>query len=190
MWFRSNEPTIEDQYDNINLSIRMLKKQSDKSFKQQKQYEKKSREAISNGDMERAQVFAEQSIRHKGLSLRYLNMSLRMEVVAAMAQSAITTGHITSGVTDILNAVTSISNPYLVSTQISQFEKVFDDLSISANVVDNTMDATAGLVTSTEASDLLNKLKEEEAMSLNNTLPSSSVSLSKNKLYTSERKML
>lgn len=168
----------------------MLKKQSDKSFKQQKQYEKKAREAISTGDQERAQVFAEQSIRHKGLSLRYLNLALRMEVVAAMAQSAITTGHITSGVTEILNTVTNISNPYLVSNQISQFEKVFDDLSISANVVDNTMDATAGLVTSADASDLLNKLKEEEAMTLNNALPSSSVSLAKSTSYVSEGKML
>jgi hypothetical protein len=160
MW--KSGPTLEDQICEIKFSIRIIKKLSEKSRKQEKIYIKKTRDSIDKNDMERAELFAQQSIRHKHMALRYLNTALRMEIVESMAQSAINTGHITKGVSNVINTVTKITNPEKMIGSINRFEEIFDDLSISVNMVDTALGNTAGIENS-EASSLLTQLKEEQS---------------------------
>jgi len=163
---------LEEQHSNIMLSIRMMKKQSDKGHKQQKQYVDRARQALAKGEHERAQMYVNQSIQHKHQSLRYLNMSLRMEVVASMAQSAINTGQMTAGLTNVIGLVNDISKPELIMSSLTTFERVFDDLSITIDTVGNTLDTTAGLVRNvSEADTLLDSLKEEQAINKFGVLP-------------------
>ena len=170
MWFE-NPPTLDEQYMNIALATRSLKKQSDKAQKLQHQYLKRAREAVGKSDLERAELFAQQSVRHKHNSLRYLNLSLRMEIVATMAQSAITSGHITDSVSNIINTVNRMSSPANLMSSISNFETLFDDLSITVDAIGHTLDGTAG-VTCPEASELLGRLREEKALETLSSLPS------------------
>lgn len=164
---------LEEQHSNIMLAIRMMKKQSDKGHKQQKQYVEKARQALNKGEHEIAKMYANQSIQHKHQSLRYLNMSLRMEVVASMAQSAINTGEMTESISKVIGLVNNISRPEIIMSSINTFERVFDDLSITIESVGNTLDATAGLTKHTsEADTLLESLKEEQAINKFGTLPS------------------
>lgn len=166
---------LQEQHSNILLAIRMMKKQSDKGHKQQKQYVEKARQALAKGEHERARMYANQSIQHKHQSLRYLNMSLRMEVVASMAQSAINTGEMTEGITNVVALVSRISQPEIIMSSINTFERVFDDLSITISAVGDTLDSTAGLSThSSEADTLLDSLKEEQAINKFGALPSTS----------------
>lgn len=168
MWFTNTPEPLEKQYEKIIMSKRMLHKLSEKSHKTQKQYEKRTREAVAIGDMERANLYASQTIRHKHLSLRYLKLSHQMEIVEEMACSAIATGKVTNGVRGILREVSEVANPMSMANSINAFEKIFDNLSIASSTVDNSLDSTATLMNhdkNTEAETFLTMLREENAMS-------------------------
>jgi hypothetical protein len=169
MFFFSHE-TLEDKYLNIQMSIRLLKKQSDKSAKEQRLYLKKARQSIEDNELERAEIYAQQSIKHKHLSLRYLQLSLRMDIVSAMCNSALITGQITQGVSDIIGSVNAIAKPENIIHSIDVFERTFDNLSITVDCVGNTLNNTAGLDNS-EATELFSKLKEESALTYSVGLP-------------------
>ena len=176
MWFGSDSTgKLEDQYQNIAFMMRILRKQSEKSQKEERAYAKKAKRAIEESDMRRAELYATQAIRHRDLSIKYLQTSMRMELVASMAQSAIATGQITDGIADIIRTTTSISDPMGVVSKIDSFERAFDSMSISSMAVDTTMDRTAGLLTpvqSSEVSSLLDTLNDEHALETLGTLPS------------------
>lgn len=171
----SKEPSLDDKILNIKMMTRMLRKQSEKSRKKQKTYYDLAKKETFNGDMERAGIYAQQSIKHKSLSLRYLKLSMRMEVVEAMAQSALDTGMITAGVAGVINTTVKLSDPSRVISHISHFEKMFDEMSIAEGTVDMTMDQTGGLMAPGENADvrnMLNMFTEEAAMNRDVGLPS------------------
>jgi hypothetical protein len=179
MWFgwgaeAGGASRLEQQYEDLVLMIRILKKQSDKSFKQQKTYRRKAKDAVEIGDLDRASIYAQQSISHKGLSLKYLNLSLRMELVSSMAQSALATGKVTESITNILSTVTSIADPVLVARSVEKFERTFDALSITDNLLTNGLDQTTGLLVpgqTREVSELLETLRSESALHVLRQLP-------------------
>lgn len=173
--FGPKKPPLEDQLLQIKMMTRMLKKQSEKSRKKQKTYYDMAKKETFKGDLERAAIYAQQSIKHKTLSMRYLKLTMRMEVVEAMAQSALDTGMITAGVSGIITSVTQVSDPTRVITGISHFEKMFDEMSIAEGTVEMTMDQTGGLMASgenSEVSNMLNMFTEEAAMCRDTEMPS------------------
>ena len=170
MWFYKKSKKLDEQLSEIKFAIRILNKQSEKAFKQQKSYVNKTKTSIINNDIERSELFAQQAIRHKHLSLRYLSMSLRMEIVESMVQSAITSGSITDGVSKVINTVCNLIDPQNMVNCIDKFEEVFDDLSISVDAVSNSLTKTVGMEYS-ESTNLLNKLKEEYGVLQYDNLP-------------------
>lgn len=173
--FGPKTPPLEDQLLHIKMMTRMLKKQSDKSRKKQKTYYDMAKNETFRGDLERAAIYAHQSIKHKTMSMRYLKLTMRMEVVEAMAQSALDTGMITAGVSGIINTVTQVSDPTRVISGISHFEKMFDEMSIAEGTVEMTMDQTGGLMApreNSEVSNMLNMFTEEAAMCRDTDMPS------------------
>jgi hypothetical protein len=173
----ARKPRLEEQLTSINLMIRILKRQSEKSKKQQKNYYEKARRATWAGDMKRAEIYAQQCIKHETMSLRYLRLSMRMEIVEAMAKSALDTGMITQGVAGVINTVTKTADPTAVISGITHFERMFDEMSIAEGTVGMTMDSTGGLMSpgeSREAREMLAMFTEEAAMGQSGGLPSAS----------------
>lgn len=165
---------MDEQLLKITMMIRMLKRQSEKIRKQQKRYSEMAKKSISASDFERAKVYAFQSIKHKSMSLRYLNLSMRMEIVEAMAKSALDSGMVTEGVESIIKSVTKVADPTFIINGISRFEKLFDDLSISSGTMDSTLDGTGGLMSSAEnleVENMLEQLAQEAATLKDEALP-------------------
>jgi len=166
---------LEEQYQTIMMMIRTLEQQSRKSQKQEQGCRAKARAAVAAGENERAVIFADQSIKHKTLSLRYLSMACRMELVASMAKSAVATGQMTDGVTAVLRQVSAVSSPLEVIGGIAHFESMFDKLSVVSGTVDRTLGETAGSLNAHEkvqAGELLALLQEESAVNTLEWLPS------------------
>lgn len=176
--FGPKPPTLEDQLLSIKMMTRMMKKQADKYRKKQKTYYDMAKSETYKGDLERAAIYAQQSIKHKTMSLRYLKLTLRMEVVEAMAQSAMDTGMITAGVAGIIGTTAKLSDPSKVISHISHFEKMFDEMSIAEGTVEMTMDQTGGLMApgeNTEVNNMLTMFAEEAAMTRDVQMPSTDV---------------
>ena len=181
--FGPKTPSIEDQLLSIKIMTRMMKKQSDKSRKKQKTYYDMAKSETFKGDLERASIYAQQSIKHKTMSLRYLKLTMRMEVVEAMAQSAMDTGMITTGVAGIISTTAKLSDPSKVVSHITHFEQMFDNMSIAEGAVETTMDQTGGLMApgeNREVGNLLAMFAEEAAMSRDVQLPSTDALDSRN----------
>lgn len=180
---------MEDQLLSIKMMTRMMKKQSDKFRKKQKTYYDMAKAETFKGDLERSAIYAQQSIKHKTMSLRYLKLTMRMEVVEAMAQSAMDTGMITAGVAGIISTTAKLSDPTKVVSHITHFERMFDKMSIAEGAVATTMDQTGGLMApgeNTEVANMLSMFSEEAAMSRDVQMPSPGAIGSKNTSSTSK----
>jgi len=173
MFQKKSKDEYNEQLMEIRIMIRRLKKNSQKSRNKQKMYYNQTREATFNGEVERAVIPAQQSIQHKHLSLRYLKLAMRMDFVEAMASSAVHTGMATEGVALLLRNV--CAEPQAVITKLASFEKMFDDLSIGQDSIQNTFDQTVGLTDceqNQEITDMMNVFNEELAMEQDVMLPS------------------
>lgn len=174
MFFSKNNLDLDEQMLSLNIMKRVLLKQSNKARKQQKLYYAKARESVSSNDMDRASIYASQSVKHKTLSLRYLNLSMRVEIVQAMAKSAIDSGMITDGVANVISTVTTLASPKFIVNNVDRFEQMFDDLSIASGTLEGALDVVGGVGTHVEDRDvkgMLDLLANEVASNKEGAMP-------------------
>lgn len=171
---------LNEQMFAIRTMIRNLERASKKAKQKQNTYHKKVRKAVAEGNLEESTIFAQQSIKLKHMSLRYLTLACRMEIVEQMVLSALETGKITDSLTNVINQTTDIVDPSSIIKNIENYENLFDDLSISTGVVNRTIDDTLApsVKETNEIIDVLNLAKQENASDISEKLDMSLPTLS------------
>ncbi|VDP11006.1 unnamed protein product [Soboliphyme baturini] len=136
--------------------------------------------AIQKGDLESAQIHAENAIRKKNEALNYMRMSSRIDAVSARVQTAITTKKVTqsmAGVVKTMDAAMRSMNLERVSQLMDNFETEFQNLDIQSATMENAMSATSTLNTPQEQVDkLMQQVADEAGLELNMELPTGQVS--------------
>lgn len=139
---KSPQTLMQEQLIKIKFVINTLTKNSNRSKSKEKQFVKKAKKAIDIGDENTARVYARQSIQHKQMALKLLNLACRMEMLESNIQLQVQTSNITTDMMKTINDLSTFCNPNMTMQNINMFESMFDDITIATNVVGNTLDTS------------------------------------------------
>ncbi|VDK65690.1 unnamed protein product [Onchocerca ochengi] len=140
--------SLDNHLFNLKFASKELQRNSKKCEKEEKAEKTKLTNAIKKGNMEVAQVHAENAIRKKNEALNYLRMSARIDAVAARVQTAATQKRVTQSMSGVVKAMESAlrsMNLEKVQNLMDRFEKDFENLDVQSATMEGSMTATTTL---------------------------------------------
>ncbi|KRY49372.1 Charged multivesicular body protein 1b, partial [Trichinella britovi] len=171
---------IENHLFNLKFASKELLRNAKKCDKEEKQEKTKLRNAIQKGNLECAQIHAENAIRKKNEGLNYMRMSSRIDAVAARVQTALTTKKVSksmAGVVKAMDAAMRSMNLEKTSQLMDKFETEFVNLDVQSATMENAMSATSTLnAPQNEVDKLMQQVADEAGLELNMQLPSGQMS--------------
>lgn len=169
----SSTKKIEDQLFNLKMMIKVLKSNSNKNKNKYKSSIKQIKKLVNEGDNESAEMLAAHAVEQRKLQLRYMKMSLKLDLISSKIQSALETKHSTTDITKLVKTCSMMNNPTEIVNQIDEFEQLFDDINISSAVVDDALDQSTAMDSGSknEVTTLLDKVKDSIAVEQSSNLP-------------------
>ncbi|KHJ47875.1 SNF7 family protein [Trichuris suis] len=171
---------METNLFNLKFASKELMRNAKKCEKDEKAERAKLKLAIQRGNMDCAQIHAENAIRKRSEALNYMRMSSRIDAVAARVQTAHTTKKVTKSVAGVVKAMDSAMrsmNLEKISQLMDKFESEFANLDVQSATMENAMSATTTLNTpQVEVDRLMQQVAEEAGLELNMRLPSGQTS--------------
>jgi charged multivesicular body protein 1 len=161
----------DKMFDNI-FEFKMMSKQFGKEAKKSEANHKKLlnkvKDCIAKGNYEQAKVAASDAIRSKNEAKRYTVLSSKIETISQRLQSAYNTQRLTENMkslTDKMVHAAGIMDMVQINETMANFEKMFDDVDVNANMMDQVMDnVNAGTVNDVEVNNLINQVAEANGM--------------------------
>lgn len=154
----------------LKLTAKTLKKQSEKSAKQQKQETAAVSKAIKAGNNDIARIHAEIAIRKQQEHINLLRLSARIDAVASRVQTAVTMRTVTRNMGQVVKGMDramSSMNLEQISMVMDKFETQFEDLDVQAGYMEGAMNGTTATGMPTEEVDaLMSKVADEAGLEL------------------------
>ncbi|VDK17421.1 unnamed protein product [Anisakis simplex] len=152
-----------------------MERNAKKCEKEEKAQKNKVTDAIKKGNMEMAQVHAENAIRKKNEGLNYMRMSARIDAVAARVQSAATQKRVTQSMSGVVKAMESAMrsmNLEKVQNLMDRFEKDFENLDVQSATMEGSMNATTTLnAPQAQVNALIQEAADKAGLELNMEMP-------------------
>ncbi|KAL1232781.1 Charged multivesicular body protein 1b [Trichinella spiralis] len=153
---------MSDHLFNLKFASKELLRNAKKCDKEEKQEKTKLRNAIQKGNLECAQIHAENAI------------------LAARVQTALTTKKVSksmAGVVKAMDAAMRSMNLEKTSQLMDKFETEFVNLDVQSATMENAMSATSTLnAPQNEVDKLMQQVADEAGLELNMQLPSGQMS--------------
>ena len=147
-----------------------MAKESTKAESQSKALVKKVKDCIAKGDYEKAKVAASDAIRQKNMVKRYRVLSSKIDTVAQRLQTAYQNQKLTEQMQSLTNQLLGAGNAIDIvkmTETMSNFEKLFDDLDVNSNMMDQVFDnVNAGTVNEQEVNQLIGQIAQQNGMKL------------------------
>ncbi|VDD91216.1 unnamed protein product [Enterobius vermicularis] len=167
--------SLDKHLFNLKFAAKELQRNAKKCDKQEKEEKAKLTAAIKKGNMEVAQVHAENAIRKKNESLNYMRMSARIDAVAARVQTAATQKRVTQSMSGVVSAMESAMrsmNLEKVQNLMDRFEKDFENLDVQSATMEGSMNATTTLnAPQAQVNALIQEAADKAGLDLNMELP-------------------
>ncbi|XP_013391829.1 charged multivesicular body protein 1a-like [Lingula anatina] len=164
------KPSMEDTLFQLKFSIKQMERMAKKAEKESNSQKAKVKKALTQRNVEVAQVYAENAIRKKNEGLNYLRMAARVDAVASRIQTAVTMQQMTKnmeGVTKALDKAMASMDLEKVQEVMSKFENQFEDLDVRTQTVDESMSAATTLSTpQDQVEDLMKQVAEENGLEI------------------------
>jgi len=131
----------------MRMQAKSLEKEAQRARAKEQQERAKAKKFMDKGDMESAKMVAGEAIRFRNEGLNYSRMSAKMGAVSAKLDSAYRTQQVSA---QIKQAVPSLKNALKqmeksgISTNMADFEKVFEDLDVQVEGVTGALDNVVG----------------------------------------------
>uniref|UniRef100_A0A5S6Q7T3 Charged multivesicular body protein 1b n=1 Tax=Trichuris muris TaxID=70415 RepID=A0A5S6Q7T3_TRIMR len=171
---------MDNNLFNLKFASKELLRNAKKCDKEERVEKNKLKQAIQKGNMECAQIHAENAIRKKNEALNYMRMSSRIDAVAARVQTALTTKKVTKSMAGVVKAMDSAMrsmNLEKTSQLMDKFESEFVNLDVQSATMENAMSATTTLnAPQSEVDRLMQQVADEAGLELNMKLPSGQTS--------------
>lgn len=162
--------TIEDQIIELKMAASSMKRQSKKCKKAEKADKLKVKKAMQDGDKERAQIHASNSIRNKNNGINFLRMASRMEAIVQRLQTANSMKSMSQSMiqtTKIMKSALSTMNVQKITTAMDTFEKQFEELDVQSAVMEDAMKATnANTIPEDQVNTLMQQVADEHKLDL------------------------
>ena len=171
------QPPQQDPYDKIfdtmfefKMMGKSMAKESKKSEVQSKNLIKKVRDCIAKGDYEQAKVAASDAIRQKNMVKRYRVLASKIDTVAQRLQTAYQNQKLSEQMQSLTQQLLGAGNTMDIvkmTETMANFEKLFDDLDVNSNMVDQVFDnVNAGTVNEQEVKQLIGQIAQQNGMKL------------------------
>ena len=161
----------DKMFDNIfefKMMAKNFAKESKKAETAHKNLLGKVKDLIAKGDYEKAKVVASDAIRKKNEIKRYQVLSSKLDTLTQRLQSAYQTQQLTENMkslTDKMVSAGNIGDMVQINETMANFEKMFDDLDVNSNMMNEVFDnVNAGTTNDVEVNQLINQVAEANGM--------------------------
>jgi len=125
---------------------------------------------MEKGNMEGARIYAANAIREKNQSLKFLQLSSRIDAVASRVETAVRMNTLTKDmikVTKGMKGVLRTMNPERISKVMDKFEQQFEDLDVVSAYQDQAMDQNSSMTTPEgEVDTLMQQVADEHGLAV------------------------
>ena len=171
------QPPPQDPSDKIfdtmfefKMMAKSMNKESANAEKQSKSLVEKVKKCIAKGDYEQAKVAASDAIRQKNMVKRYRVLSSKIDTVAQRLKTAYQNQRLTEqmqNLTQQLLGAGNVMDIVKMTETMSNFEKLFDDLDVNSNMMDQVFDnVNAGTVNENEVNQLIGQIAQQNGLKL------------------------
>ena len=154
----------------FKMMAKQMQKESKKSEAQSKALIGKVKKCIEKGDYEQAKVAAADAIRQKNMVKRYRVLSSKVDTVAQRLKTAYQNQKLSEQMQNLTQQLLGAGNMMDIvkmTETMSNFEKLFDNLDINSNMMDQVFDnVNAGTVNENEVNQLIGQIAQQNGMKL------------------------
>ena len=154
----------------FKMMAKQMEKESKKSESQSKALVAKVKKCIEKNDYEQAKIAAADAIRQKNMVRRYRVLSSKVQTVAQRLQTAYQNQKLSEQMQSLTQQLLGAGNMMDIvkmTETMSNFEKLFDDLDINSNMMDQVFDnVNAGTVNENEVNQLIGQIAQQNGMKL------------------------
>ena len=171
------QPPPQDPSDKLfdtmfefKMMSKQMAKESTKAESQSKALVEKVKKCIAKGDYEQAKNAASDAIRQKNMVKRYRVLSSKVDTIAQRLKAAYQNQKLTGqmqSLTQQLMGAGSVMDIVKMTETMSNFEKLFDDLDVNSNMMDQVFDnVNAGTVNENEVNQLIGQIAQQNGLKL------------------------
>ena len=154
----------------FKMMSKSMAKESQKSEKNSKALIEKVKKCIAKGDYEQAKTAASDAIREKNMVKRYRVLSSKISTVAQRLKTAYQNQRLTEQMQSLTQQLLGAGNMMDIvkmTETMSNFEKLFDDLDVNSNMMDQVFDnVNAGTVNENEVNQLIGQIAQQNGLKL------------------------
>ena len=154
----------------FKMMAKQMQKESKKSEAQSKALIGKVKKCIEKGDYEQAKLAAADDIRQKNMVKRYRVLSSKVDTVAQRLKTAYQNQKLSEQMQNLTQQLLGAGNMMDIvkmTETMSNFEKLFDNLDINSNMMDQVFDnVNAGTVNENEVNQLIGQIAQQNGMKL------------------------
>ncbi|CAH1773568.1 unnamed protein product [Owenia fusiformis] len=156
---------VEEHLFNLNFAVKHYERNSKKCENEEETEKNELKEAIQDGNVQRARIRAENAIRQKNQALQYGWFSARIDAVAQRVQTAITSKQLTGSMARFVQSMDTelkSSNLEKVAEIMDRFEEQFGDLGVQSQVMECTIsNTTTQTVPQAEVDSLIQEVADQ-----------------------------
>lgn len=172
---------LEQQLFQLKFTAKLLNRQAAKSAKEELQEKAKIKKALTQGNTDIAQLYAQNAIRKGNERISLLRLSSRIDAVASRIQTAVTMRTVTGNMTQVIRGMDKAlqtMNLERISLVMDKFENQFEDLDASTNYYESATNNVNALTTPQEDVDeLLSQVADEAGIEMKQGLNETKVEI-------------
>ena len=151
-------------------SAKQMEREGKRSEANSKKLINNVKKCIEKGDYEGAKLAASDAIREKNSGKRYKILSSKINTVVSRLKAAYQNQKMTENMTSLTQKLMDATKGMDIVTMtetMSNFEKMFDNLDVNSNMMDQVMDnVNAGTVNENEVDTLIQQIAQQNNMKL------------------------
>ncbi|CAK9441475.1 uncharacterized protein LODBEIA_P53430 [Lodderomyces beijingensis] len=172
---------LEQSLFQLKFTAKQLNRQATKAAKEETQERAKIKKALSQGNNDIAQLYAQNAIRKSNERVNLLRLSSRIDAVASRVQTAVTMRSVTGNMTQVIRGMDKAlqtMNLERISLVMDKFETQFEDLDSATNYYETTTNNVNAMTTPQDQVDeLLNQVADEAGIEMKQGLNAAQVDI-------------
>ncbi|SCQ16050.1 vacuolar protein sorting-associated protein 46, putative, partial [Plasmodium ovale] len=125
-------------------------------------------------------LYAEKCIRKKNEKINYLNLSNKLDILVSRLEGAYRSASLVKDVgvmIPLIQKINAETNAIKIGNDVMKLENIFDEISISSELINDTVQTSSAVIAPTEeVNELISKIADEHAIQLDGQLgPVSSI---------------
>lgn len=183
---------LEQSLFQLKFTAKQLNRQATKAAKEELQEKAKTKKALTQGNTDIAQLYAQNSIRKANERVNLLRLASRIDAVASRVQTAVTMRSVTGNMTQVIRGMDKAlqtMNLERISMVMEKFETQFEDLDALTNYYEDATTNVSALTTPQDQVDeLMSQIADEAGIEMKQGLNETKVEIDTPPVAVTEEK--